>query len=93
MKELAWKLLGALLMEKDRDGAVKISLGRVVLIVTFGMSLWRWHAGMELQNTMQTVLMAAMGYVLGSKVIEGAKDWVASKSAGFADNSDAGNEK
>jgi hypothetical protein len=80
IKSLLFKLLGALVMEKERDGSAKVSLGRVILIVVFGLAVWRWCQGVEIQQTMLTVLMSSMGYVLGSKAIDGAKDWVYSKT-------------
>jgi len=84
---MAWKLIGALIMDREQGvKEPKISLGRVILIISFILSVTMWRHDKEIPQTLLTVLMLAMGYVLGSKIVDSGKDWIATKSAPMSMN-------
>lgn len=57
-------LLSALAERKGR-----LSIGRVLLISIFVLSMIKWSAGLDLPSSMLTCLLALLGYVLGTKVV------------------------
>lgn len=58
-----------LFYEKTPEGNKKFSLGRLLLMVLFGMSLVLWGGDKEIPQTMLTVLLTFVGYNFGTKAV------------------------
>lgn len=48
-----------------------LSIGRIMLLACFALSMWKWAYGKEIVGTQLTVLLALLGYVFGTKVLAG----------------------
>jgi hypothetical protein len=55
-----------------------LSIGRVMLLACFILAMVKWVKGIEIPDSQITILMTLIGYVLGTKVITGAKEIFAS---------------
>jgi len=55
-----------------------LSVGRVLLISCFLVAMIKWIKGVDIPETQVTILVLLLGYVLGTKVISGAKEIFAS---------------
>jgi len=66
--KIALKLLSPVL----EDG--KPSVGRIMLISTFGLAISMWAVGKEIPQTMLTILITLIGYVISSKAVGTIKD-------------------
>jgi len=64
----ALKLLAPIL----EDG--KPSVGRLMLVSTFGLAISMWAMSKEIPQTMLTILITLIGYVVSSKVVGSVKD-------------------
>lgn len=47
----------------------KLSIGRILLIITFVAAMVRWVMGTDIPSSMLNVLLALLAYVLGTKVV------------------------
>lgn len=54
----------------------KLSIGRLLLISMFVLSMFQWSQNLDIPSTLQVVLLAVIGYVLGGKIIAGATDTI-----------------
>jgi len=54
----------------------KLSIGRVLLISMFILAMLKWSQNLDVPTTLQVVLLAVIGYVLGGKIIAGATDTI-----------------
>jgi FtsH-binding integral membrane protein len=50
----------------------KLSIGRLMTMVTFGIAVMMWVQGTEIPTTQLNILLALIGYVLGSKIVGNA---------------------
>ena len=66
--KIVLKLLSPIL----EDG--KPSVGRLMLVSTFGLAISMWAMGKEIPQTMLTVLLGLIAYIVGSKTLGTAKD-------------------
>lgn len=73
MKEILTKI-----MAPATEGG-NLSIGRLMMLVCFGLAAYTWgikHT--EIPNTQLTVLLTLIGYILGTKVLNGVKDMMTS---------------
>lgn len=57
---------------ETRNGMEKLSIGRVILFITFCTAMYRWLAfWQDIPPTMSTFLVLSLGYVVGGKAIDG----------------------
>ena len=54
----------------------KLSIGRTMLLLTFGLAMYKWATGVDIPATHLNILMAILAYVLGSKVVGNVSDTV-----------------
>lgn len=54
----------------------KLSIGRLLLISVFALAIVKWSMGTDLPSTMVSVMMALLGYVMGSKLVGNISDTV-----------------
>jgi len=64
-----WAKIFSPLME---DG--KISIGRFMLVSTFGLAISMWFQSKEIPNTQMTMLITLISYVISSKAVGTIKD-------------------
>lgn len=53
-----------------------LSIGRTMMIICFGIAVYKWITGSEIPDTQLTVLMTLIGYILGTKVLASVKDMI-----------------
>lgn len=69
VRDWASKYIGGLFMETNsEDGQRRISLGRVLLMITMFHMIWTWRQGDELPPGLLEVFFALAGYVFGTKL-------------------------
>lgn len=69
-----WKKFYGLVLE-SREGAERLSIGRICLVIVFGMSVYRWGwYWKDIPPGMLTFMMACLGYIVGGKAVEAAKN-------------------
>jgi hypothetical protein len=60
------------------DDQGKLSIGRVLLLSVFMLSMVRWSIGQSIDNSCLTVLLSLLGYVLSGKILESVSEKVGS---------------
>ena len=69
IKAWCFKYIGSMFMESRVNGTLHMSIGRVLLAIAAGFSLYVWvYRGSDIPSGMQVFLMANLSYVLGSKI-------------------------
>lgn len=61
----------------------KLSIGRLLLISVFALAIVKWSMGTDLPSTMVSVMMALLGYVMGSKLVGNISDTVQTIKGGI----------
>lgn len=54
----------------------KLSIGRLLLISMFILAMFKWSQNLDIPSTLQVILLAVIGYVLGGKIITGATETI-----------------
>ena len=52
----------------------KPSVGRIMLVSTFFLAVWKWYGGAEIPQTQLTIMITLIGYVISSKAVGTVKD-------------------
>ncbi len=67
-------------LKEDREGQNIFSIGRLLLLLVFCMSAFRWlYYWKDIPPTMSTFLLACLGYVVGSKAVSVVKNLIGPK--------------
>lgn len=79
VKTYLWKFIGGLFLD-EKQGAQVISLGRVLVILTFAWMAHCWTKGdPALPGGLQETFYVLLGYVFGSKAVQTAQTWLGTK--------------
>lgn len=81
--ELLKRILSFLATPLMEDG--KPSIGRVMLVATFALAIYKWKSGINIPDTQMTMLITLVGYVIGSKTLGTISD-VTAKLKEIKDN-------
>jgi hypothetical protein len=60
---------GGLFCEVSADGTKKFSLGRLILLSLYVSAMISWSSGLEIPETMLTILLTMTGYTFGTKAL------------------------
>lgn len=64
-KKIRW---GAVIIEKDDEGTPKLSIGRVMGWILFGILVYMWIGMVPVPETIVTVFLTVMAYNFGKKL-------------------------
>jgi hypothetical protein len=78
LKKIRWS---AILIEKDENGVPKLSIGRVMGWVLFGILVYMWLGTVSVPETLMTAFLVIMSYNFGKK-ISGPLSGIMSKAVG-----------